>query len=212
MTPKYVVVTGSVGAGATTIAKVLLKHWNADELLEGEIDKNNPFFIDAQRDPARWMFANQAHFLAASAERHARLAGKLKTTGVDFVIEDRTPFEHQGAYVPSALALGDVSKRESILLGQLADEFEKGYLRPSLLFYREMSEDQIVERVISRARPGESIDENRLRTIHGAFERFARDWDQSKVIRIPGDLDVLTEEGEALFIAEASKHLGSPVR
>ena len=64
-----------------------------------------------------------------------------------------------------------------------------------MLIYREMTQEQLTARVQSRARPGESVDIDRLVAIHAAFESFVTTWDRSPVVRIPAHVDVLTEDG-----------------
>lgn len=212
MTARYVVATGSVGAGATTVANIVMGRWNADELLEGQIEKLNPFFIDAQDDPARWGFASQAHFLAASAVRHENLRTRLQDTSADIVIEDRTPFEHHGAYSRANHELKTLSDREYALLTALNREIEKQYEVPALLIYREMTDEQLVDRVIGRGREGEAADAVRLRAFHQAFERFADEWDKSDIVRVPADWDLMTTEGREQLVDLLTPHLGEPVR
>lgn len=195
MTPKYIVATGSVGAGATTLAAQIADAWEAETLLEGAIEELNPFFGDAQSNPGRWVFQSQAHFLAASANRHDLLRELIAASTAQVVLEDRTPFEHHGAYSKSYLDQGVLSTREFELLQQIATRFERDYLVPDLLIYREMSPEQIVGRVEERSRQGESTDAPRLRAIHGAFEEFVSGWTRSPVLRVPHHVDVLSGEG-----------------
>lgn len=211
MTAKYIVVTGSVAAGATTVANLILDRWDGTDLLEGQIEQINPFFKDAQEDPHRWSFASQAHFLAASAARHRELRSRLEgATG--FVVEDRTPFEHHGAYSLSAYESGYLSEREYALLSDLAREIEPGYLVPDVVVYREMTQQQLVERVKSRGREGESDDPKRLAAIHAAFETFIDDWNRSPLVRVPSEVDVFEPEGEAFVVQAVAKYLGPPAR
>lgn len=212
MSAAYIVATGSVGAGATTVAEIVIARWGAEDLLEGKIEENNPFFKDAQADPDRWAFASQAHFLAASAARHASLRELREKAAVGIVIEDRTPFEHQGAYSLANHNLGSLSTREFELLAALNREIEKQYEIPSLLIYREMTDTQLVERVSSRARDGEVADYDRLRAVHAAFEEFADAWDKSPLVRVPAGWDLKEPDGEAELVAVLTPYLGEPVR
>ncbi|OAN38847.1 deoxynucleoside kinase [Microbacterium sp. H83] len=212
MTARYIVATGAVAAGATTVANIVMSRWNADELLEGQIEKLNPFFIDAQNDPARWGFASQAHFLAASAERHEKLRTRLQDTSADIIIEDRTPFEHHGAYSRANHEQKTLSDREFALLAALNREIEKQYEVPALLIYREMTDEQLVERVLSRAREGEAADVVRLRAFHQAFERFADEWDKSAIVRVPADWELMAPEGQEQLVDLLTPHLGEPTR
>lgn len=210
MSAQYVVVTGSVGAGATTVANVISKYWATESFMEGKIEVLNPFFRDSQDAPDRWAFHSQAYFLAASSRRHRRIRELLTSSEAELVIEDRTPFEHHGAYSRALLDGGALSSREYALLGDLATEFERGYVTPAVLIYREMSDDQIVERVQSRGREGESSDGKKLRMIHAAFEAFIGGWSHSPIVRIPADADVLSESGEACVVEKLSTHFGAP--
>lgn len=212
MSARYVVVTGSVAAGATTASELIMENWNAESLLEGQIEENNPFFGDAQADPHRWSFASQAHFLAASGARHTDLKEQMARSEADFIVEDRTPFEHHGAYSRANFELGYLSNREFALLSDLAREIERGYLAPDVFVYREMTDAQLVARVRQRGRVGESDDAERLRVIHRAFESFIGEWDRTPIVRVPADLDLYTEDGTAAVIALLSEHLGSPTK
>lgn len=201
MTATYVVTTGAVAAGATTLAEVIARHWKTDSLLEGKIEELNPFFSDAQTDPRRWAFASQAHFLAASGRRHDDLRILLQQSGADIVLEDRTPFEHHGVYDQASFASGYVTERELNLLTDLAGEFEKTYETPDVLIYREMSADQLTARVVARGREGEAADFDRLRVILETFDDFAAHWTRSALIRVPAAIDLLTPDGEQQLLS-----------
>jgi deoxyadenosine/deoxycytidine kinase len=205
---KYVAVTGAVGAGATTLATFIARNWDAETLFEGQIEALNPFFEDAQCDPERWAFASQAHFLAASARRHDDLRLLLTETDKPIVLEDRTPFEHTGVYVQSARSLGHIMERELNVLMELARVVERGYEVPAVLVYREMTEDQLVERVALRNRPSESADFGRLKSVHDAFEAFVSEWDRSPIVRIGHDVDLHVLEGQEEAALVLAPHLG----
>lgn len=151
----YVVVTGSVAAGASTLAQMLAPHWYADTLLEEVIEESNPFFMLAQGDPSRWAFNSQVHFLVASAKRHRVLQSMLNgRTESNVIIEDRTPFEHTGAYTRAYEKMGHLRSDEVEVLHDLSIEMEPNYCIPDLLIYREMSKAQLSDRVSQRGRGG----------------------------------------------------------
>lgn len=207
MNPTYVVTTGAVAAGATTLATTIAKRWDAATLLEGQIEVNNPFFADAQADPARWMFHSQTDFLAASAKRHEELRQLRASTSAAIILEDRTPFEHHGVYTTSARTMGYLSEREFAVLSDVAASFERDYVTPDLLVYREMTVDQLRDRVHVRGRAGESDDFDRLRHILDAFEQFAADWTRSPIVRVAADVDLMTPDGRATLFNQLEEHL-----
>lgn len=114
-------VTGAVAAGTSTLADVLANRLGWRTHLEGHIELDNPFFARAEVGAPGAAFASQVHFLLASADGHRVLSGLLvaPAAGSDarlVVVEDRTPFEHTGAYVPALLRTGRLDEDEAAVL------------------------------------------------------------------------------------------------
>jgi deoxyadenosine/deoxycytidine kinase len=110
---RYVAITGAIAAGASTLAHMLIQQLEWEPLLEGAIEINNAFFVDAYNDFSRWGFHSQVDFLTRSAERHLKLVGKLhgpEAAQANVIVEDRTPFEHTGAYLLAYRRLHWISK------------------------------------------------------------------------------------------------------
>lgn len=200
----YVVATGSIAAGATTLATTLIDNLGWSGHLEGAIENDNAFFGDAYQNFERWGFHSQVHFLVASANRHAALENALCSPSEHSpaVVEDRTPFEHTGAYLVAYDRLKRISDREVALLRQLTRVIESSYLTPDLLIFRQMTTEQLGRRVASRGRAGESAaDLQLLEALRVAFEDFVADWDRSAKLILPPDVDLL-EPGVAADVAE----------
>jgi deoxyadenosine/deoxycytidine kinase len=191
---RYVVVTGSIGAGASTLAQALIDKLGWQGHLEGHVEEDNAFFADSYIDFARWGFASQVHFLLSSVHRHEALRSELARVGPslsDVIVEDRTPFEHTGAYLAANEKLGRIPSREAQLLRDLTGVLERGYLVPDLLVFRQMTEDQAQARVSERDRPGEGVAGGELlEAIRRSFDKFVEQWDLSPKILVPADADV----------------------
>jgi len=192
---KYVVVTGPLGSGASTLAKLLHRRLGWMLLEEGEIDRHNAFFADALSDFRRWGFQNQVDFLTTSAERHIDLASTFSSwtkTEPLVVVEDRTPFEHTGVYLRAHAASERISLRETQLLERLTEVLERLYLAPDLLVVRQARPKQLLDRVHSRRRAGEDgIDEGFVESVIEAYEQFVAGWTKSPILLIGDDVDVL---------------------
>lgn len=187
-------VTGAIGAGATTLAQLLIHQLKWAGYLEGPIEQDNPFLGDAYRDFSRWGFHSQTHFLLSSVRRHDALRHALAemNSAAPVIVEDRTPFEHTGAYLASYEKLGRIPAREASLLRDLTQVLERNYLPPDLLIYREMTPGQLTARVTERGRPGEeAADFELLETVRASFDEFIAGWDRSEKIIVPAEVDVL---------------------
>lgn len=64
----YISIEGTIGAGKTTLAKMLAQHYNAELILESFED--NAFLAGFYEDPERYAFSVELSFLA---ERHQQL-------------------------------------------------------------------------------------------------------------------------------------------
>lgn len=194
---RYVAITGAIAAGASTLAHILIRQLGWEPLMEGTVEVSNPFFIDAYNDFPRWGFHSQIDFLTRSAERHLQLVGKLQgpeVTEANVIVEDRTPFEHKGAYLLAYRRLHWISEREAQVLERLARVVERHYVVPDLLIYREASLAQLVTRTIRRARPGEQqLDSQMLGEVRRSFNEFIDHWDRSPVLTVAATADLFDE-------------------
>lgn len=202
---RYVAITGAIAAGASTLAHALIRQLGWEPLMEGTIEVSNPFFIDAYNDFLRWGFHSQIEFLTRSAERHLQLVDKLRgpqATQANVIVEDRTPFEHNGAYLVAYRRLHWISEREAQTLERLARIIEQNYVVPDLLIYREASLPQLVARTIRRARPGEQqLDSKMLDEIRRSFNEFIGHWNRSPVLTIAATVDLFDERTAAGVVA-----------
>jgi deoxyadenosine/deoxycytidine kinase len=209
---RYVAITGPAGAGKTTLGQILHEALAWVLYPEEEVAKENRFFLDAYTDFERWGFHSQVDFLTASAERHAVLQAQLdaRWSGPDVIVEDRTPFEHSGVYVPALAALGRLEPREVELLGRLAQLVEPGYVVPDLLVARRLDQRRLTERVARRNRAGEQLDAGLLSALEDAFDHFLSAWTMSPVLVLGPDTDVLMAgqaDGIVSLVASTLEHI-----
>ena len=73
-TLRYIAVEGVIGAGKTTLARMLARRTGARLVLE-EFDEN-PFLPSFYQDPARWAFQTQLAFLASRFRQQEDLAAR----------------------------------------------------------------------------------------------------------------------------------------
>jgi deoxyadenosine/deoxycytidine kinase len=208
---RYVAITGAIAAGASTLAHTLIRQLGWEPLMEGAIEVSNPFFIDVYNDFPRWGFHSQIDFLTRSTERHLQLVGKRRgseATQANIIVEDRTPFEHNGAYLLTHRRLHWISEREAQALERLTRVVERHYVVPNLLIYREASLAQLVARTIRRARPGEQqLDSQMLDEVRRSFNEFIGHWDRIPVLTVAATVDLFDERTVAGVVAAVRKSL-----
>ncbi len=87
---RYIALEGNIGAGKTTLAKLLAKELNARLVLEDFED--NPFLAKFYEDPRRYAFSVEMAFLA---DRYHQLQGLQSSEDLfqPLVISDYAPFK-----------------------------------------------------------------------------------------------------------------------
>jgi deoxyadenosine/deoxycytidine kinase len=190
----YVAVTGAIAAGASTLAATLYEQLGWRRFEEASPHQHNAFFVDAGRDFPRWGLHSQLHFATASAERHVRLRETLLNwnKGDLPIIEERTPFEHQEAYIRAYRRLGLIHSREADLLDRVMAILSGTYVIPDLLIYRCARHAEMAARIQDRQRPGEaSVAPHVLETIENAFQEMVNGWTRSPVLFVYPETDLL---------------------
>jgi len=86
----HIAIAGNIGAGKTTLAGMLARHYGWEIL--AELPEENPYLADFYEDMPRWAFQVQVHFLTSRFEQIMKIS-QLSGT----VIQDRTIYED--AYV-----------------------------------------------------------------------------------------------------------------
>ena len=95
----HIAIAGNIGAGKTTLTKLLSKHyrWQAhyEEVLE------NPYLDDFYHEMERWSFNLQIYFLNSRFGQLLDIHKSGKT-----VIQDRTIYEDAHIFAPNLHAMG----------------------------------------------------------------------------------------------------------
>lgn len=90
---KYVCLTGNLGSGKSSLAKILSKHFNWNIIYESVLD--NPYLSLYYDDMPKWAFHLQTYFLSSRAEHHLAAYLDDKVT-----ILDRSIYEDAFVFVP----------------------------------------------------------------------------------------------------------------
>ncbi|PSG91600.1 deoxynucleoside kinase [Aurantibacter aestuarii] len=177
----HVAIAGNIGAGKTTLTKLLAKHFNWEAQLEDVVD--NPYLDDFYNQMERWSFNLQVYFLNS----RFRQVAQIKESGKD-IIQDRTIYEDAHIFAPNLHAMGLMTNRDFENYKSLFDLMESFVDGPDLLIYLRSSISNLVAQIHKRGRDYEnSISIDYLSRLNERYEAFIQGYTKGKLLIIDVD-------------------------
>ena len=177
----HVAVAGNIGAGKTTLTKLLAKHYKWEAQLEDVVD--NPYLDDFYNQMERWSFNLQVYFLNS----RFRQVLQIHQSGKE-IIQDRTIYEDANIFAPNLHAMGLMTNRDFenySSLFQLMESLVKG---PDLLIYLRSSIPNLVSQIHKRGRDYEnSISIDYLSRLNERYEAWIHGYDKGNLLIIDVD-------------------------
>ena len=190
-------IAGNIGAGKTSLAELLSKHYNWDPHFEDVID--NPYLDDFYTHMERWSFNLQVYFLNSRFRQLMSFNGSKKT-----VIQDRTVYEDAYIFAPNLHAMGLMNQRDFNNYKSLFELMESMIKAPELLIYLRSSIPNSVSKIHKRGREYEnSISIEYLSRLNERYEAWVSTYDKGKLLVIDVDnLDFVHNKEDLGFIIE----------
>ncbi|RIA10716.1 deoxyadenosine/deoxycytidine kinase [Flavobacteriaceae bacterium MAR_2010_72] len=184
----HVAVAGNIGAGKTTLTKLLAKHYKWEPQLEDVVD--NPYLDDFYNQMERWSFNLQVYFLNS----RFRQVEQIRKSGKD-IIQDRTIYEDAHIFAPNLHAMGLMTNRDFENYRSLFDLMESFVKGPDLLIYLRSSIPNLVNQIHKRGRDYEnSISIDYLSRLNERYEAWIHGYDKGKLLIVDVDhLDFVTK-------------------
>ena len=145
----HVAIAGNIGAGKTTLTKLLAKHYNWEPQFEDVVD--NPYLDDFYNKMERWSFNLQVYFLNS----RFRQVLQIRESGQD-TIQDRTIYEDAHIFAPNLHSMGLMTNRDFENYKSLFDLMESLVQGPDLLIYLRSSIPNLVGQIHKRGREYEN--------------------------------------------------------
>lgn len=162
----YIAVEGNIGAGKTTLSKMMSDEFNAKVVLERFAD--NPFLPKFYKDEERYAFPLEMSFLA---DRYQQLSDDLAQFDLfkNFIVSDY--------YIFKSLIFAQITlqKDEYKLYRKMFDVMYKEIVKPDLYVYLYQNTDRLLQNIQKRGRDYEqNIEANYLKKIHDGYTNFIK--------------------------------------
>ena len=177
----HIAIAGNIGAGKTTLTKLLAKHYKWNTHFEDAED--NPYLYDFYEDMQRWSFNLQIYFLNSRLNQIMEIRRSNKT-----VIQDRTIYEDAYIFAPNLHAMGLMTTRDYKNYMDLFNTMMTFIQPPELLIYLRATIPTLVKQIQKRGREyEESIRLDYLKRLNERYEAWISTYETGNLLIIDVD-------------------------
>ncbi len=193
----HVAIAGNIGAGKTTLTRLLAKHYQWNPHYESV--EENPYLDDFYGAMERWSFNLQVYFLNS----RFRQILEIRDSGKN-IIQDRTIYEDAHIFAPNLHAMGLMPQRDYDNYSSLFTLMERLVSPPDLLIYLRASIPTLVNQIHKRGRDYEnSISIDYLSRLNERYEAWISGYDKGKLLIIDmDDLNIVDKQEDLGFIID----------
>ncbi|MEQ8413087.1 MAG: deoxynucleoside kinase [Imperialibacter sp.] len=191
----HIAVSGNIGAGKTTLAEKLGKHYNWKVQLESV--EENPYLEDFYSDMKRWAFHVQIHFLNSRFKQVNELRDSRTS-----IVQDRTIYEDAYIFAKSLYSSGHFSERDYESYLKLFELMITYVQPPDLLIYLKADIGKLVSQIEKRGRSFENaIRIDYLKTLNQHYEDWIGSYKLGKLLVIDvNNLDFVSKVEDFSYV------------
>ena len=193
----HLAIAGNIGAGKTTLTKMLSKHYGCEPFFEDVL--KNPYLDDFYERMERWSFNLQIYFLNSRFNQMIDCANNEKDT-----IHDRTIYEDANIFAPNLLSMGLMTNRDYKNYESIFKTLKSYIKNPDLLIYLRSGIPNLVDQIHKRGRDYEnSISIEYLSRLNERYEAWIEKYDSSNLLIIEvDDIDFVENKSDFELITE----------
>ncbi|MCX8676396.1 MULTISPECIES: deoxynucleoside kinase [Apibacter] len=200
----HIAITGNIGAGKTTLTKLLSNNYNW--IAQFEDTEQNPYLDDFYYDMAKWSFNLQIYFLSSRFKQIKEIRENKKNT-----IQDRTIYEDVYIFASNLHEMGLMQTRDYDNYLNLFNLMKEYIQAPDLLIYLRATVPTLVNQIQKRGREYEtSISIDYLQRLNEKYEEWISNYTEGKLLIIDVDnmdfVDNKEDLGKIIDKVEANIH------
>jgi deoxyguanosine kinase len=184
----YIAIEGVIGAGKTSLTKLLAEKMNANLLMEQP--EENPYLKDFYEDPKRYAFQVQLFFLLCRYRQLVQLP--QQDLFHSYLIADYLFAKDK------IFAYLNLEQRDLILYERVVRLLEKELPKPDLVIYLQSSTERLVANIRKRDRKYErNISPDYIRRLNEAYNQFFFRYDETPLLAInTSEIDFVNNEAD----------------
>ena len=189
---KHIAIAGNIGAGKTTLAKLLADHYKW--MPHYEQVENNPYIDDFYSEMKQWSFHMQIYYLNIRFQQIINIRSGNETVG-----QDRTIYEDAHIFAPNLHDMGLMDKRDFDNYMSLYNTIQQLISPPDLLIYLKGSIPALVNQIQKRGRSFEdSLRLDYLKKLNQRYDEWADQYKGGRMIIVNIDELDFSEKKEDL--------------
>jgi len=197
---QFIAIEGNIGAGKTTLSKILQKELNTDLILEQFSD--NPFLANFYDNPDRHAFSVELFFMAERHKQFQEHFSKPNLFSNQLVVSDYI-FEKTVLF-----AKNNLDGEEFRLFQRLYNVLKSNFPEPDILIYLYRDVPHLVSNIQSRGRSYEkNISHDYLSEIQNAYLQYFKSITNFPVLVI--DIEDLDFTNDQIFLEKIKSRLST---
>lgn len=171
----YIVVSGNIGAGKTTITKMISEVINYKPYYE--ILDENPYLDDFYINMNRWSFNLQIMFLAARVKQYREIINSNKPS-----ILDRSIYEDYEIFAKNLNNLKILNDRDFKTYKYIFDSIVENIIPPKLMIYLSADIKTLKKQIHKRGRDFEkNISDDYLKNLNIKYNQWYEEYPYNKI-------------------------------
>lgn len=185
---KYIAIEGVIGAGKTTLAKMLAGKMNANLVLESYED--NPFLEKFYKNPRRYALHTQMYFLMSRYKQLLEL--RQEDLFHEYIVADYI-FEKDKIFAYLNLADDELELYE-----RMVSFIERNLKKPDLVIYLQSTVERLMANISKRGRSAEkNMSETYISDLNEAYNYFFFRFKASRVMIVNAtEMDFVNNEND----------------